>query len=107
MGVLAAKAFFSPAAIAVVAISMAAALVWWPGRASAWELHNRSSEEGVFDEYRDGSRTPYAKTVRPGGMASFHNNDRVTVVDRRTGLKVSNPGYKHMEITKEGGLRPR
>lgn len=74
-------------------------------QAKAWEMHNYSQETRIFDEYRDNSRSSYAKTIRPGGMASFHNSDRISVMDRKTGQKIHNPSFKMMEITKEGYVR--
>jgi hypothetical protein len=99
--------FGAKAGPALAALGLFALMSAWPGLARAWELHNFSGEARVFHEYRGSSRSPYSKTVRPGGMASFHNSDSITVVDAKTGLKVHNPGFKMMEITKEGALRQR
>jgi hypothetical protein len=77
------------------------------GQIWAWELHNFSKEKRVFDEFRDSGRTPYSKTVHPGGSVSFPNSPRVTVIDQKTGQKINNPSFKMMEVTKEGYLRIR
>ncbi|MDR1871976.1 MAG: hypothetical protein LBS60_08715 [Deltaproteobacteria bacterium] len=95
------KMFFILLTTAIIALILSSSPL------KAWEMHNFSNEARIFDEYRDNSRSAYTKTIRPGGMASFHNTDRVTVVDRKTGQKIHNPSFKMMEITKEGYVRQR
>ncbi|MDR1395641.1 MAG: hypothetical protein LBK52_05685 [Deltaproteobacteria bacterium] len=72
-------------------------------RAEAWQLQNLSDEPRIFDEFHPGYRTPYTKTARPkGGSLNFPNQPRVSIMDRKTGQKIDNPGFKSMVVTKEG-----
>jgi hypothetical protein len=73
-------------------------------RAEAWQLQNLSNETRIFDEFHPGYTTPYTKTAKPGGSLNFPNQPRVNVMDRKTGQKVDNPGFKSMVVSKEGYL---
>jgi Flp pilus assembly protein protease CpaA len=87
--------------------SLVVFLHFMTSKALAWEIHNFSNETRVFDEFRDNAKTPYTKTVRPGGMASFSNSDRIVVIDRKTGQPIHNPSNKMMEVTKQGNIKLR
>jgi hypothetical protein len=77
-------------------------------KAWAWQLQNLSPEPRIFDEYHKGRVTPYSKTAgAAGGWLSFNNEPSLSVVDRKTGQKVTSPSFRMMAITKEGYLKFR